>query len=165
MIDKQQEKLKYDLGIHHRQNMRQQINPQMIDNLEISNTPSQNYDKAYKQLYHEELEKSVGLFNQKKHKEQSNKDYDKQADKTQQPNYTGHECNPNQQSSMSYSKFQQSSHSPIELKNFNYRDTKYEDYNELKEGKALDYTYNHYDGGKKFHQSNDRHHQYQMEQS
>lgn len=90
MIDRQQEKLKYELGIHHRQNMRQQINPQMIDNLEISNTPSQNYDKAYKQLYHEELEKSVGLFNQKKHKEQFNKDYDRQADKTQQPNHTGY---------------------------------------------------------------------------
>lgn len=65
---------------------------------------------------------------------------------------------------MSYSKFQQTNNTPVELKNFNYRDTKYEDYNELKEGKALDYTYNNYDGGRKFHQCNDLHHQYQVQE-
>ena len=50
------------------------------------------------------------------------------------------------------------------MKNLNYRDAKYEDYDELKEGKALDYTYKNYDGGKKFHHANDLHAAYQAQQ-
>ena len=62
---------------------------------------------------------------------------------------------------MSYSRFQKSTLNPVDLKNVNYRNTQYEDYDEVKEGKAMDYTYNNYDGGKKFHQANDLHAAYQ----
>lgn len=38
----------------------------MIDELEISYTPSNNYQKAYKGLYYDELQKSALLRNHKK---------------------------------------------------------------------------------------------------
>ena len=80
MIDRDQEKLRYELGIHHRQNMRQNIDQKMIDNLEISKTPSQNYDQAYKALYLDELQKSVDLFQHKKTKEKLTQNYDSEVD-------------------------------------------------------------------------------------
>ena len=53
---------------------------------------------------------------------------------------------------VSYSRLQETQLTPVEIANLNYRNPKYENYDELKEGKALDYTYNNYDGGKKFHE-------------
>ena len=36
---------------HHRQVLREQISPQMIDKIEISPTPSQNYQNAFKGVF------------------------------------------------------------------------------------------------------------------
>ena len=158
MVDRNQEKLKYELGIHHRQNMRQHIDPKMIDNLEISDTPSRNYDQAYKALYLDELQKSVDLFNHNKTKEKLTQNYEAEVGKMHQNVY-----GPNQHDvgKQSFSKLQETRLHPVETTNLNYRNPKYENYDQLKEGKALDYTYNNYDGGKKFHQDNDLHAAYQ----
>jgi hypothetical protein len=51
MIDHNLERLKYESSIHHKQNLRNQLNQDMIDQIEISHTPSLNYQKAYQSLY------------------------------------------------------------------------------------------------------------------
>ncbi len=40
---------------HHRQILRSQIDPKLIDDIEIDRNPSTNYMNAYKNLYHDEL--------------------------------------------------------------------------------------------------------------
>lgn len=51
MLNRELEKLKYETSVHHRQNLRLNIDQNMIDKLEISPTPSKNYQKAYQDLY------------------------------------------------------------------------------------------------------------------
>jgi hypothetical protein len=46
--------------------LRSHIDQNLIDRIEISETPSTNYQKRYQELYHDELERSVNLFDQKK---------------------------------------------------------------------------------------------------
>lgn len=53
----------------------------MIDQLEISNTPSLNYQKAYQSLYYDELQKSVHLHDKKKNMEEIKKVYDQLVSK------------------------------------------------------------------------------------
>lgn len=53
MIDRNLEKLKYETSVHHRQNLRSQIDQNLIDVIEISATPSLNYQKAYQSLYYD----------------------------------------------------------------------------------------------------------------
>ena len=53
----------YQEKMHHRQQLRKQIDPQTIDKLEINDNPSQVSRKAYKSLYQDELEKEVQEHN------------------------------------------------------------------------------------------------------
>lgn len=61
--------------MHHRQNLRGNIDQNMIDRIEISPTPSKNYQKAYQDLYKDELQKSVLLHDQKRVVEGIKKEY------------------------------------------------------------------------------------------
>lgn len=44
---------------HHREVLRAQIKPDTIDKIEIAANPSLNYQKAYRALYYDELDKQV----------------------------------------------------------------------------------------------------------
>jgi hypothetical protein len=44
-------RVNFETNKHHRQNLREQINPQLIQKLEISENPSMNYMNAYKNVY------------------------------------------------------------------------------------------------------------------
>lgn len=69
MIDRNLERLKFQTSVHHKQNLRSLIDQNMIDKIEISNTPSLNYQRAYQSLYQDELQKSIMLHNKKKNLE------------------------------------------------------------------------------------------------
>ena len=44
---------------HHRELVREHIDPSLIDKIEISVHPSQNYQNAFKNVYQDELERTV----------------------------------------------------------------------------------------------------------
>lgn len=146
MIDRNLEKLKYETSVHHRQNLRNQIDQNMIDQIELSQTPSHNYQKAYKSLYHEELQKSVQLYDNKKNLENTKKNYEILVAGEHLNIFN----NPNSQPFAD-------SLAPKCTKNLNYRDVNYQDYDFLKEKKALDYTLKNYDGGQAFYKNSDLH--------
>ena len=126
--DKEIEILKYETGKHHRQNLRANIDQNMIDSIEISHNPSGNYQKAFKGLYHDELEKSVSLHVNKKNIENTKKDYNRQINVAHSGIYN-HAANTPLKPGLGLN----SSISALQLKNLNYRDVDYHDYDLLKE--------------------------------
>lgn len=145
-MDRNLEKLKYETSVHHKQNLRSQIDQNLIDKIEISATPSLNYQRAYQSLYHDELQKSVMLHDRKKELEQTRKDYDKLVSNKHQQIYQLSQHEPFKEST-----------SAINISNLNYKDVGYLNYDLLKETKALDHTLKNYDGGEKFYTNCDRH--------
>lgn len=51
---------------HHRQVLHEQIDQNMINNIELTSNPSQNYRKAYQCLYQDSLEQTVQQYAVKK---------------------------------------------------------------------------------------------------
>ena len=51
---------------HHRELIREHIDPNMINKLEISQHPSQNYQNAFKNVYQDELERTLEEQREKK---------------------------------------------------------------------------------------------------
>lgn len=45
--------------IHHRELIRKQIDPALIERIEVSQNPSLNYRTAFKNVYQDELERTV----------------------------------------------------------------------------------------------------------
>ena len=64
----------YQEKMHHRQQLRKQIDPKTIDNLEINHNPSVVSKKAYKSVYQEELEKELEEHNLNKQWEKTVQD-------------------------------------------------------------------------------------------
>lgn len=75
MMDRKLEILKYETSEHHRQKLRSHIDQKMIDGIELTHNPSSNYQKAYRSLYHDELEKTLSLHQNKKEMENVKKNY------------------------------------------------------------------------------------------
>lgn len=74
---------------HHRQVLRAQIKPDTIDKIEISANPSLNYQKAYRALYYDELDRQIDQKNLRKSMEHSNQNVQRQTGKNHsvyQPN-------------------------------------------------------------------------------
>lgn len=117
MLDRKLEILKYETSKHHRQNLRAEIDQNMIDGLEISQNPSGNYQKAFKGLYHQELEKSISLHENKKNMETTKKEYDRQINLAHSGIY-----HPEQSAMVNKGLGLKNSISAINLKNLNYRD-------------------------------------------
>lgn len=134
--------------MHHKQNLRNHIDQNMIDRLEISPHPSLNYQKAYQSLYQDELQKSVMLHDQKKAMDQTKKVYDTLVAGQHVKIFKDEEPFKN-------------SISAVNVPNLNYRDVRYLDYDMLKETKALDHTLKNYDGGQGFYKYSDLHQQKQ----
>jgi hypothetical protein len=63
------DRLIFESSKHHKQILRSQIDPRLIDKIEIDKNPSLNYMNAYKSLYRDSLENSVILQEEKKHKQ------------------------------------------------------------------------------------------------
>lgn len=53
----------YQEKVHHRQQLRKQIDPKTIDHLEINPNPSVVSKKAYKSVYQDELERELFQHN------------------------------------------------------------------------------------------------------
>ena len=49
----------YQSNIHHREQLRQKIDPDLIDKLEINNNPSAVGRRVYKSVYLDELDKEM----------------------------------------------------------------------------------------------------------
>ena len=126
MLDRKLEILKYETSKHHRQNLRGQIDQNMIDGFEISQNPSGNYQKAFKGLYNEELQKSVALHENKKNMETTKKEYDRQINLAHSGIYSPDAF------TMVEGLGIKNSIPATELKNLNYRDVEYQDYDLLK---------------------------------
>jgi hypothetical protein len=52
--------------IHHRELIRKQIDPAVIERIEVSQNPSLNYRTAFKNVYQDELERTVEEQKEKK---------------------------------------------------------------------------------------------------
>lgn len=52
-------RVNFEAEKHHRQVLRAQIKTETIDKIEIADNPSQNYQKAYRALYYDELDKQM----------------------------------------------------------------------------------------------------------
>lgn len=50
---------------HHRQQLRQQIDPRVIETIEVDQNPSLNYKNAFKAVYYDELEKTIRFQEEK----------------------------------------------------------------------------------------------------
>ncbi len=48
-------RVNYANGTHHKELIRKQISPTLIDQIEISQNPSNNYKNAFKNVYQDEL--------------------------------------------------------------------------------------------------------------
>lgn len=59
-------RVNYANTIHHKEMLRSKLDPHLIDKIEISQTPSQNYKNAFKTVYQDELEKTIEYEKQKK---------------------------------------------------------------------------------------------------
>lgn len=56
MSDKREaDRINFETSKHHKQFLRSQIDPRLIDTIEIDKNPSLNYMNAYKNMYHDEL--------------------------------------------------------------------------------------------------------------
>lgn len=128
MLDRDLEKLKFETNVHHKQNLRSAIDPNLIDQLDISEIPSNNYKNAYKSLYQDELEKSVNLHEKKKNIERVKDMYDTRIDKSHFEKFNGMVGNEGTL---------KNSNTGLFVKNLNYRDVTYEDYDLNKQTKAL----------------------------
>jgi hypothetical protein len=53
------QRVNYSNAKHHKQIIREQIDPNLITDIEISQQPSLNYKNAFKSIYMDELEKSI----------------------------------------------------------------------------------------------------------
>lgn len=53
------DRLNYANAKHHRELLHQTIDNQLIQKIELSPSPSLNYQKAFKSLYQDELEKTL----------------------------------------------------------------------------------------------------------
>ena len=49
------DRINFENSKHHKQFLRSQIDPRLIDTIEIDKNPSLNYINAYKNLYHDQL--------------------------------------------------------------------------------------------------------------
>lgn len=58
-------------AVHHKELIRKQIDPATIDKIEIAQNPSLNYQMAFKNVYQDELEKTLEEQREKKHAQQS----------------------------------------------------------------------------------------------
>lgn len=58
---KQADRIIFETAKHHKQILRSQIDQNLIDKIEIDKNPSINYMNAYKNLYHDQLEKTVQM--------------------------------------------------------------------------------------------------------
>ena len=56
---------------HHRELIREHISPQLIDRIEISQNPSQNYKTAFKGVYMDQLERTLEEHKEKQQMEKS----------------------------------------------------------------------------------------------
>ena len=59
-------RVNYANSMHHKEKLRHQIDPQMIERIEIAQNPSQNYRNVKKVVYQDELEKTVAYHEEKK---------------------------------------------------------------------------------------------------
>lgn len=58
----------FETSKHHKQILRSQIDPSLIDKIEIDRNPSLNYQNAYKGLFKDELEKTINQQEEKRNK-------------------------------------------------------------------------------------------------
>lgn len=65
---KEADRILFETAKHHKQALRSQIDPSLIERIEIDRNPSLNYQNAYKSLFQDELEKTVSLQEQKRNK-------------------------------------------------------------------------------------------------
>lgn len=78
MSDKQTaDRMVFEVAKHHKQILRSQIDGKMIDQIEINQNPSQNYMNAYKNMYNDELSKTVERQELKKQKQRTVEDEDR----------------------------------------------------------------------------------------
>jgi hypothetical protein len=54
------QRVNYSLQKHHRELLHKQINPRVIETIELAENPSLNYRKAFESVYHNEMEEQVG---------------------------------------------------------------------------------------------------------
>ena len=64
-------RINYQNCKHHRELLREQIDSKVIDKIEISHNPSSNYKNAFKNIYQDELEKTLEEHQERKVKEQA----------------------------------------------------------------------------------------------
>lgn len=59
-------RVNYSLAKHHKERLREQIDPRVIEKIEVAENPSLNYRNAFKAVYHDELEKTIEYQLEKK---------------------------------------------------------------------------------------------------
>ena len=98
------------------------------------------------------MEKSVNLHANKKNIENTKKEFDRQVNLAHSGIYSEGVNTP-----IRPGLTLNNSISALQLRNLNYRDVDYQDYDVLKDTKALEHTFKNYDGGQKFYQCQDNH--------
>lgn len=48
-------RMNYSITKHHKENLRDQIDPRVIEKIEVHEQPSLNYKNAFKSVYYDEL--------------------------------------------------------------------------------------------------------------
>ena len=59
-------RVNYANAMHHKEKLRHQIDPQLIERIEVAENPSHNYRNVKKVVYQDELEKTVAYHEEKK---------------------------------------------------------------------------------------------------
>ena len=70
-VNSEANRINYANVKHHRELVREHIDPNLINKIEISQHPSQNYQNAFKSIYQDELERTVEEHKEKKKMQQS----------------------------------------------------------------------------------------------
>lgn len=53
------QRVNYSLQKHHRELLHQQIDPKLIETIEVAQNPSLNYRKAFESVYQDELQRTL----------------------------------------------------------------------------------------------------------